>query len=177
LSVFAMSSLLHTLLSYQAWANRELLDQLGALDPITHQAELTVALRLMNHCHVVARIFESHLIGAPHGFSADNTVETPTLADLRIGVPETDRWYLDYIGRVSTADLAAPIAFTFTDGDRGFMTREEMVTHVVTHGGYHRGEIGQILKRLQIPVPWDTFAVYLHRSQPVRRLQQAKSVA
>lgn len=172
-----MNGLLHTLLSYQAWANREFLDKLGALDPVTHQADFHAALRLMNHCHVVARIFQSHLLGEPHGLSADNTVLTPTLADLRADVPETDRWYLDYIDSVTPTDLAVPIAFTFTDGDRGFMTGEEMITHVVTHGGYHRGEIGQMLKRLQLPIPWDTFAVYLHQSQPARRLQQARAVA
>lgn len=172
-----MSGSLRTLLSYQAWANLELLDKLAGLDSVAHQAELHIALRLMSHCQVVARIFQSHLMGEPHGLSTDNTMETSTLADLRAGMPETDRWYLDYIDSVTPADLAVPIAFTFTDGDRGFMTGEEMITHVATHGGYHRGEVGQILKRLHLPLPWDTFAVYLHQSQPARRLQQAKAVA
>lgn len=166
-----MSGSLRTLLGYQACANLEFLDKLAGLDPVTHEAELHAALRLMNHCHVVARIFQSHLTGEVHGYTADNTLETPALADLRTGMTETDRWYLDYIDRVSTADLTRPVAFTFTDGDRGFMNGEEMITHVVTHGGYHRGEVGQILKRLKVPLPWDTFAVYLHQSQPARRLQ------
>ncbi|MDY0870671.1 DinB family protein [Dongia rigui] len=166
-----MSGSLRTLLSYQAWANLEFLDKLAGVDPLTHQAELAAALRLMNHCHVVARIFQSHLTGKTHGYDADNTVETPPLADLRAGMPETDQWYLDYIDRAGPGDLTTPIAFTFTDGDRGFMTGAEMITHVVTHGGYHRGEVGQILKTLKVPLPWDTFAVYLHQAQPSRRLQ------
>jgi len=45
-----------------------------------------------------------------------------------------------------------------------------MLTHVVTHAGYHRGEVGQIMKQLSIELPWDTFAVYLHRTEPSRRL-------
>ena len=63
------------------------------------------------------------------------------------------------------------IAFTFTDGGRGAMTREEMLFHVVTHDGYHRGEVGRMLKQIQSPLPWDTFAVFLHQDQPERRGQ------
>lgn len=66
--------------------------------------------------------------------------------------------------------LAESVPFVFTDGDRGYMSREEMLTHVVTDAGYHRGEVGQIMKQLSIELPWDTLAVYLHRTEPSRRL-------
>ncbi|WP_348524358.1 DinB family protein [Mesorhizobium sp. L2C089B000] len=33
------------------------------------------------------------------------------------------------------------------------MSRQEMLTHVVTHGGYHRGEIGRILMQIGIAPP------------------------
>jgi uncharacterized damage-inducible protein DinB len=57
------------------------------------------------------------------------------------------------------------------------MTREEMLTHVVTHGGYHRGEVGRILVQVSngseqgIKLPWDTYAVHLHATEPSRRLR------
>ncbi len=51
------------------------------------------------------------------------------------------------------------------------MSRQEMLMHVATHGGYHRGEVGRILAQLSLAPPWDTFAVYLHQSEPSRRLQ------
>ncbi|WP_319944187.1 DinB family protein [Mesorhizobium sp. AR10] len=54
------------------------------------------------------------------------------------------------------------------------MSRQEMLTHVVLHGGYHRGEIGRILAGLSISPPWDTFAVHLHRAEPERRLQTVR---
>jgi uncharacterized damage-inducible protein DinB len=66
------------------------------------------------------------------------------------------------------------MAFNFTDGDKGYMTREEMLTHVALHGGYHRGEVGRILWQLSITPPWDTFAVYLHQADPARRLQSER---
>jgi uncharacterized damage-inducible protein DinB len=71
------------------------------------------------------------------------------------------------------AALAEVLAFTFTDGDAGRMTRGEMLAHVVLHGGYHRGEVGRILRQLAITPPWDTFAVFLHQTEPGRRLREA----
>ncbi|AVA21257.1 MULTISPECIES: hypothetical protein [unclassified Rhizobium] len=50
------SSLLQTLFRYQAWANEELLDSIGHLDPAEHGNERHVSMRLMNHSLVVARI-------------------------------------------------------------------------------------------------------------------------
>ena len=40
-------------------------------------------IRLMNHIHVVDRIFAAHLRREPHGYAATNTPETPTLDALR----------------------------------------------------------------------------------------------
>ena len=56
------------------------------------------------------------------------------------------------------------IEFTFTDGALGRMSREEMLTHVVIHGAYHRGAIGRIMAELSITPPRDVFTRYLHIS-------------
>ncbi|GLS37128.1 DNA damage-inducible protein DinB [Mesorhizobium tianshanense] len=164
-------ALLHSLFAYQAWANDELLEKIGSLDSRLHESERHAVMRLLSHCHVVARIFSAHLVGESHGYSADNTEETPALGDLCAAVAASDRWYLDYLEILSPPHLSEPIAFTFTDGDKGRMTRQEMLTHVVLHGGYHRGEVGRILAQLSLMPPWDTFAVHLHQAEPSRRLQ------
>ncbi|WP_245520048.1 hypothetical protein [Rhizobium azibense] len=65
-----------------------------------------------------------HLQGVPHGFTSDNLEETPALDDLSAAVTSSDQRYLDYL-RTEAA------ALTFTDSDKGYMTREEMLTHVV----------------------------------------------
>ncbi|MCA8107034.1 MULTISPECIES: DinB family protein [Burkholderia] len=67
--------------------------------------------------------------------------------------------------------------FGIGDDFSGRLMREEMLTHVVTHGGYHRGEAGRLmiqaaaLSAQHIELPWDTYAVHLHRTEPDRRLQ------
>ncbi|GGE06533.1 DNA damage-inducible protein DinB [Aureimonas endophytica] len=155
---------------YQSWANEEFLACLERLDPVRQGRERHQALRLMNHIHVVSEIFAAHLEARSHGYAADNTDATPEPADLRAALAARDRWYCDYASRVSAEALAEPVAFTFTDGDRGSMTRAEMLTHVVLHGAYHRGEVGRLLAPLDLAArPWDTFAVFLHRTEPLRR--------
>ncbi len=165
------SALLRTLFSYQAWANDELLEKMEGFDPERHKEERHAAIRLVNHAHVVSQIFAAHLVGAKHGFSADNTQDTPSLQDLRVAVAASDRWYLAYLETVTPEQLSESVPFVFTDGDKGYMSREEMLTHVVIHAGYHRGEVGRIMKPLSISLPWDTFAVYLHQDEPSRRLK------
>ncbi|WP_370677355.1 DinB family protein [Pleomorphomonas sp. PLEO] len=164
-----MTRLFQQLYSYHAWANSELFDKLALVEDERHRDELQAMLALISHAYVVARIFAGHLEGVAHGFTSDNLEQPPALGDLRAAVAATDTWYLDYVRQVSPAALAEAVDFTFTDGDQGRMTREEMLTHVVLHAGYHRGEVGRLLRQISASLPWDTFAVYLHQSEPGRR--------
>jgi uncharacterized damage-inducible protein DinB len=167
-------ALLRSLFAYQAWANVELLEKLARLEPHAHGKERHAAIRLLNHNHVVSKIFAAHLTGESHGYASDNTEHTPALDQLRADVVAMDRWYLDYLEAVSPQHLAEPVPFVFTDGDKGMMSRQEMLTHIVIHGGYHRGEIGRMLSQISVMPPWDTFAVHLHHAEPSRRLQMAR---
>lgn len=163
-------NLLQTLFRYQAWANNDLFDKLESLDLALHFKEQQAAIRLINHAYIVGQIFAAHLRNGKHDFSGSNTAETPALADLRTAVSASDQWYLNYLEQLSSEQLSISIPFIFTDGDKGSMTPEEMLLHIITHSGYHRGEIGRLLGNLGIAPPWDTLAVYLHSSEPHRRL-------
>lgn len=118
---------------------------------------------------MVDAIFKGNLLGEPHGFSATNTPETPTLAALRSAIGKLDAWYLDYVASLSQADGEAVLSFNFVDGDKGQMSRAEMLLHLVTHGGYHRGAIGRLLVQCGITPPRDTLTAFLHRNEPERR--------
>ena len=163
------STLLHSLFKYKAWANEELFTELDKLDPATHQAGRHTATRILNHIYVVDRIFAAHLSGEAHAYTGTNTPETPTLAELRDAVAKSDRWYVEYVGALPTESLAESLSFSFTDGAKGRMSREEMLAHVVTHGGYHRGAVGRIMAQVSVPPPRDIFTGYLHKSEPERR--------
>jgi uncharacterized damage-inducible protein DinB len=154
---------------YKAWANAEMLDALALIDASQYPDQWKLAVRLMNHTYVVDRIFAAHLGGESHAFQGTNTPETPTLEQLCERIAASDTWYRDYTGRLDPAALQESISFTFTDGERGSMTREEILFHVLAHGGYHRGNVGMVLTSCGIDRPSDTFTRFLHASEPGRR--------
>ncbi|KQU67859.1 MULTISPECIES: DinB family protein [unclassified Rhizobacter] len=164
MSVSSMKSLF----GYKAWANAELFALLRTL-PAEQADALHLCVRTLNHIYVVDRIFRAHLGGEARTFDATNTKETPSLVQLQADVAATDAWYVDYASGLSEAALSETLVFTFTDGDAGRMSREEMLLHVVTHGGYHRGNVGQVLKSISVAPPRDLYTKYLHTSEPARR--------
>jgi uncharacterized damage-inducible protein DinB len=147
------TTLLHSLFKYKAWSNEQLFVEL-------------------NHIYVVDQIFAAHLSGAMQSFTATNTTETPALEALRDGVAMLDAWYVDYSADLLPEQLVENIAFTFTDGDKGLMTREEMLAHVTAHGAYHRGAAGRIMTQAGTAPPRDLYTRFLHQSEPQRRAAQ-----
>ena len=160
---------LQSLFHYKRWADGELLDAIATLDAQQYAEAHHTCLRIFNHIHVVDAIFKANLLGEFHGFSATNTPDTPTLAALRSSVTALDNWLVEYVTAMRPQDGETSLSFRFVDGDRGQMSREEMLLHLVTHGGYHRGAIGRILVQCGITPPRDTLTAFLHRSEPKRR--------
>jgi uncharacterized damage-inducible protein DinB len=72
-------------------------------------------------------------------------------------------------GSKASSQLNEALRFTFVDGDKGQMTRCEMLMHVITHGAYHRGAVGRILVEQSVAAPRDLLTKFLHESEPLRR--------
>jgi len=164
------STLFPSLFRSKAKANDDLFAAVAALEASGNKEALHAAIRVLNHVYVVDRIFRAHLIGEAHGYTATNTTETPTLAALRKVVRETDDWYVDYASKAGSGELEREIRFLFTDGKQGRMSREEILAHVVTHGGYHRGAVGRILDQHSAARPPDGLTNFLHSTEPGRRV-------
>ena len=162
-------TLMSSLFRHKAWANAQLFGCFATQERSVPETERHLAIRILNHAYVVDRIFAAHLQGIAHGYAKPNTPETPSLEQLSSSVRETDRWYLDYVAQVSADALAEAIAFTFTDGSRGRMSREEMLAHVITHGSYHRGQVSRLVPSVANGAPSDLLTGYLHQAEPARR--------
>ena len=162
-------NILTTLFAQKSWTNRELFDVLATVTSTEHVASLHTAIRTLNHIYVVDRIFRAHLLGETHPYTATNTPETPELGELHFAVAESDLWFEDYVSTIDDPALVQSLVFRFTDGDAGSMTREEMLFHVLSHGAYHRGNVGQILKGISVAPPRDLLTKFLHVREPSRR--------
>ncbi|MBT0571761.1 DinB family protein [Curvibacter sp. CHRR-16] len=164
-----MTPILPSLFDYKAWADNDMMAVLCAPVDAAKQPAHHKAIRLMNHIHVVDKIFIAHLTGAQHGYTATNTPETPSPEQLSWDMADTAAWLKDYAGRISTDKLQEAVTFTFTDGDRGNMTRLEMLLHLHAHGTYHRGQVSQMLKDAGLTPPRELLTRMLHTQEPQRR--------
>ena len=160
---------LSSLFAYKTWADTELLDLVENAALTNSFDSLRSAVRRLSHINVSDRIFRAHLSGELHGFTNTNTEETPTVSMLRIDILDNDKWFEHMINSTSTLHLQEVVQFTFTDGDKGAMSREEMLLHVITHGGYHRGNVGEMLNAIGVKAPRDLYTRFLHCVEPARR--------
>jgi uncharacterized damage-inducible protein DinB len=160
---------IHSIFAHKSWANNELFNLLATVPTEQHAEAIHPAIRTLNHIYVVDSIFQAHLQGKPHGYTATNTQATPDLSELQFSVATTDAWFEDYASKVSPALLSETLQFRFTDGDNGTMTREEMLLHIITHGAYHRGNVGQVMKSISVTPPRDLYTKFLHLHELERR--------
>jgi uncharacterized damage-inducible protein DinB/putative sterol carrier protein len=164
-------STLERLFRYKAQANEEILAAMRLFDDASPAKQ--IAIRVLSHAHVVDRIFAANLTGAEHGYTSANKSEAPTLDELSGAIKTSDQWYIDYVSRLENAELAERIDFVFTDGAPGRMSREEMLLHVMTHGGYHLGQVGWIMLENSIAPPAVGFTSYLHNTEASARRRPA----
>jgi uncharacterized damage-inducible protein DinB len=159
---------LKSLFGHKAWANSELFALLATL-PEQATELLHGCIRTLNHIYVVDRLFRARLSSEKSPFEATNTEASPSLEQLRQEVAATDAWYQSHVASIADEELSSVLEFTFTDGDAGRMSREEVLLHVLTHGAYHRGNVGQLLKSISVAPPRDLYTKFLHQSEPSRR--------
>lgn len=162
-----MHDTLQRLFRYKAWADDALLDALARLDGKSPVTEL--AIKALGHSYIVDRIFAAHLRGKPHGYTAVNPAETPTLEGLSAEIRESDREYVDYVPTLDADQLMERIDFAFTDGAPARMSREEMLVHVINHGTGHRGQVSAVMLLNALAPARDGFTTYLHEAEASTR--------
>ena len=150
---------------YNAWANEVFFDAVSALPPGEAMKERTTLFKsivhTLNHNYVIDRIFQAHLEGRDHGYSARNTADTPTLSELWAAQKSLDEWYVAWGDRMTDAGLEEKVHFTFVGGGDGVMTRNEILLHVVNHTSYHRGFAADMFYQVPARPPTTDLPVFL----------------
>lgn len=149
------------LIAIKQWADRGLYDVISRNFDRLNGEEASIMLRVLDHIHVVDRIFQHHLRGIPHSFKAPRSEKLPELHALASSMREVDEWYTSYVGRLTEAELDQPVDFVFTSGQPARMRRSEIILHVCLHGTYHRGNAGAVLQLKGIKPSRDSITDYL----------------
>lgn len=138
---------------YKQWSDKVMFDAVAALpegEAVKPRASLFKNMvHTLNHIYVIDRIWQAHLEGRDHGYEARNTREHPSLAELWRQQQDVDAWYVQWAAAQSDARLGETVEYTLIGGNRGAMTRGEILLHVVMHDNYHRGYVAEMF--YQVP--------------------------
>ena len=161
---------LQLLIRYSVWGNEQMFDALARLPEAELLADREIVfgniLRTLNHVYAMDHVWRSHLIGVPHGLSTRNPPDCPSFAELRVAQQAMDRWYLDYVDALEPQRMADVVEFVFIDGDRGAMTREEILLHVANHRTYHRGHVAALMYQVPVFPPTTDLPVFIRSIGP-----------
>jgi uncharacterized damage-inducible protein DinB len=154
-----------TLTRYNAWANKLIFDAVARLPEgeatKPRQTLFRNCVHTLNHNYVIDRIFQGHLEGREHGYSARNTSDHPPLDELWHAQKDVDDWYIAWSDRMTDARLDEQVQFTFIGGGNGVMTRSEILLHLVNHTTYHRGFVADLFYQVPARPPTTDLTVFL----------------
>jgi uncharacterized damage-inducible protein DinB len=142
---------LFALQDYNLWANRLLLESLGALSHDEY-------VREMGGGWPSIRASLVHLAGATRAWAErfdgrdatrlPTADEVPTLADAARILNEADERISTFLATVARERLAAPLAWKNLKQEEKAAPLWAVLRHTVNHASYHRGQIAAMLKRL-----------------------------
>ena len=154
---------------YNAWANKLIFDAVAALPDgeatKERQSLFKNMVHTLNHNYVIDLIWQAHLEGREHGYTARNTPLHPPLAELWGEQQVIDDWYIGWSDRLTDAQLDERVSFTLIGGNPGVMSRGEILLHVVNHTSYHRGFVADLFYQVPARPPTTDLPVYLRETK------------
>ena len=150
---------------YNAWTNKLIFDAVAALPPGEATKERPTLFKTMvntlNHVYVSDLIWRAHLEGREHGIPALDTILHPDLADLWREQQKIDAWYISWADALTETAAEEAVSFTLIGGNEGAMRRADIMLHVVTHTGYHRGWVADLFFQVPMRPPTTDLPVFL----------------
>ena len=155
---------LQSLLDYNAWANGELYKTVQDMPADEVKKERKTPLKSihvsLNHLLVVDTIWLAHMKGEKHGFANLRTELHENLDNLWQARQEMDKTLKAYAVGLSDDDLEEVVEYELISGNKGQLSRAMILTHLVTHGNYHRGWIVDMLGQAGVQQPQMDIPVY-----------------
>jgi uncharacterized damage-inducible protein DinB len=126
-------------LAYDAWANREVMAAIRA------NAGDERALQLMSHILAAERLWLERLQ------QQSQSVPVWPKADLvwcEAQAADLSRLWAEYLQRITGEDLARKISYKNSRGEEWASILEDILTHVILHSAYHRGQIASHMRSI-----------------------------
>ena len=123
--------------AYDEWANREV------LTAIRTQAADEQALRYMAHILAAERLWLERLQHQPQSVAVWPQLDP---AQCEAEATELGRLWREYLAGPAVEDLSQTIPYKNSKGETWTSTILDILTHVVMHSAYHRGQIASQMR-------------------------------
>jgi uncharacterized damage-inducible protein DinB len=119
------------LFRYNEWANREVLASL-------QKGGTARSIELFAHIISAERVWLERIRKQAQPFPVWPGFDSEKC---EVEAAESARLWREKLAQISEKDLAEPVSYTNTVGERYTSRMEDILMHVITHSTYHRGQI------------------------------------
>jgi uncharacterized damage-inducible protein DinB len=123
---------------YDEWANQEVLAALRTTKGASERA-----LQLMAHILSAERLWLERIKQQPQSLPVWPKAD---LDQCEAQAAELGRMWREYLELITVGDLSLPIAYKNSKGEAWTSTVGDILTHVVMHSSYHRGQIASHMR-------------------------------
>lgn len=161
---------LSTLAAYKLWADTVFYAALAAWPECELQRTRPMLYDsipgLLSHVYHMDIVWLSHLQGVQTNFTSRNPDSSLSFNSLRRRQELINNQLIEYVDTLSEEASEEPVHFSFIGGNKGTMSRFDIVQHQVNHASYHRGHVEGVFYQLAIEPPTTDLSVYLtHRDK------------
>jgi uncharacterized damage-inducible protein DinB len=134
--------------AYDAWANQEVLASIRASG-----GENMRPLQLMSHILAAERVWLERLKQVPQSVPV---WPEPNLAQCEAEAAELKKMWFAYLDLITAGDISQTISYKNSKGEAWTSAIGDVLSHVVMHSAYHRGQIASHMRASgQTPVNTD----------------------
>jgi uncharacterized damage-inducible protein DinB len=124
---------------YDAWANREVLSAMRS----SGESSSPQLLKLLAHILSAERLWLDRLRVQSQSLPV---WPESTLDHCGTQITELATLWHEYFSQLSSARLSEPILYKNSKGEPWTSTVQDVLTHVVMHSAYHRGQIASLMR-------------------------------
>jgi uncharacterized damage-inducible protein DinB len=125
--------------SYDAWANKEVLAAIRTSSGAARER----SLELMSHILAAERVWLERLKQQPQSVPV---WPKPDLEQCEAEASELQRLWHEHLDLITAGDVAQSVSYKNSKGEAWTSTIWDILTHVVMHSAYHRGQIASHMR-------------------------------
>ena len=129
--------------AYDEWANREVLTAIRAAGGANPSSANHRSLQLMSHILAAERVWLERLKRQPQSVPV---WPEPDLAQCEAEAAALGGLWLEFLDLITAGDVSQSISYKNSKGEAWTSTIVDVLTHVVMHSAYHRGQIASHMR-------------------------------